>query len=224
MTTETSGDASAPELPTDGAPPHRYTAALAAEIERRWQQYWDDHSTFDTPNPVGPLADPEAQNADGDKLFIHDMFPYPSGDGLHLGHVLGYTGTDVYARYQRMAGRNVLYPMGFDAFGLPAEQFAVETGQHPAITTAQNIARFQEQQRRLGFSYDRRRSLADHRPGVLPLDAVDLRPHLRLVVRPRRRPSRRWHRSRPSRERADRRVRGRHPRDSRWPSLVRAVR
>ena len=165
MTTEASGDATAPELPTDGAPPHRYTAALAAEIERRWQQYWDDNLTFNTSNPVGPLGDPEAPNAGGDKLFIHDMFPYPSGDGLHMGHVLGYTGTDVYARYQRMAGRNVLYPMGFDAFGLPAEQYAVETGQHPAITTAQNIVRFQEQQRRLGFSYDKRRSPQTTDPG-----------------------------------------------------------
>ena len=74
------------------------------------------------------------------KLFVLDMFPYPSGHGLHVGHPLGYIGTDVYARYQRMAGRNVLYPMGFDAFGLPAEQYAVQTGQHPAITTAENVA------------------------------------------------------------------------------------
>ena len=164
MTTETTGDASdAPTAPgqpaIDDIPSFRYTSVLAAEIERRWQDYWDGNSTFDTPNPVGPLSDPTAPNASGEKLYIHDMFPYPSGDGLHMGHVLGYTGTDVYARYERMTGRNVLYPMGFDAFGLPAEQYAIETGQHPAVTTAANITRFREQQRRLGFSYDRRRSV-----------------------------------------------------------------
>ena len=164
MTTETTGDTpDAPAAPGQPAiadiPSFRYTSVFAAEIERRWQDYWDQNSTFDTPNPVGPLSDPTAPNAAGDKLYIHDMFPYPSGDGLHMGHVLGYTGTDVYARYERMTGRNVLYPMGFDAFGLPAEQYAIETGQHPAVTTAANITRFREQQRRLGFSYDRRRSV-----------------------------------------------------------------
>ena len=87
------------------------------------------------------------------------MFPYPSGTGLHVGHPLGFTGTDVYSRYQRMAGRNVLYTMGFDAFGLPAEQFAVQTGTHPAITTAQNVATYREQIRRIGLSHDRRRSI-----------------------------------------------------------------
>ena len=87
------------------------------------------------------------------------MFPYPSGTGLHVGHPLGFTGTDVYSRYQRMAGRNVLYTMGFDAFGLPAEQFAVQTGTHPAITTERNVATYREQIRRLGLSHDRRRSI-----------------------------------------------------------------
>ena len=92
------------------------------------------------------------------------MFPYPSGTGLHVGHPLGFTGTDVYSRYQRMAGRNVLYTMGFDAFGLPAEQFAVQTGQHPAITTAENVTTYREQIRRLGLSHDRRRSISTADP------------------------------------------------------------
>jgi leucyl-tRNA synthetase len=158
MSTETTSTTVPTTEERDGAPPHRYTSALAAGIEARWQAWWAEHGTFDTPNPVGPLADPSHPSAGGDKLFVHDMFPYPSGDGLHLGHVLGYTGTDVYARYQRMNGRNVLYPMGYDAFGLPAEQYAMETGQHPALTTANNVARFREQQRRLGMSYDQRRT------------------------------------------------------------------
>jgi leucyl-tRNA synthetase len=148
----------------DDAPAHRYTAALAREIELKWQEYWDVNGTFETPNPAGPLADPEALSRRGRKLFVLDMFPYPSGTGLHVGHPLGFTGTDVYSRYQRMAGRNVLYTMGFDAFGLPAEQFAVQTGTHPAVTTNQNIARYREQIRRLGLSHDRRRSIATTDP------------------------------------------------------------
>jgi leucyl-tRNA synthetase len=166
MTTDTTGEPAGEMTdPIDATPAFRYNGALASGIEQRWREYWDEHNTFATANPVGSLADPGAPNAGGEKLFIHDMFPYPSGDGLHMGHVLGYTGTDVYARYQRMAGRNVLYPMGFDSFGLPAEQYAVETGQHPAITTAKNIARFREQQKRLGFSYDRRREVQTTDPG-----------------------------------------------------------
>src|SRR5262245_48499206 len=115
----------------DAIPPHRYTAELAQVIEARWQDYWDDHGTFEAPNPSGPLGDPEKLATRGRKLFVLDMFPYPSGAGLHVGHPLGYTGTDVYCRYQRMNGRNVLYSMGFDAFGLPAEPYAVQTGKHP---------------------------------------------------------------------------------------------
>jgi leucyl-tRNA synthetase len=149
----------------DDVPAHRYTAALAQDIELRWQDYWDEHGTFEAPNPAGPLADPEAVAARGAKLFVLDMFPYPSGAGLHVGHPLGYTGTDVYTRYQRMNGRNVLYSMGFDAFGLPAEQYAVQTGQHPAITTAQNVATYRRQLRRLGLSHDRRRSVETTDPG-----------------------------------------------------------
>ena len=107
------------------------------------------------------------------------MFPYPSGSGLHVGHPLGYIGTDCYARYQRMSGRNVLYSMGFDAFGLPAEQYAVQTGQHPAITTDENIATMRRQLRRLGLSHDQAAVDLDHRPRLLPVDAVDLQADLR---------------------------------------------
>src|SRR5690349_1631796 len=106
---------------TDEQPSHRYSAALAGRIERRWQDHWEQHGTYHAPNPVGPLAGP----VPADKLFVQDMFPYPSGAGLHVGHPLGFIGTDVFARYHRMNGRNVLHTMGFDAFGLPAEQHAV---------------------------------------------------------------------------------------------------
>ena len=153
---------------TDGTdastPPHRYTAAVAQDIELRWQAWWQEHGTFETPNPAGPLAEPEALEQRGEKLFVLDMFPYPSGTGLHVGHPLGFIGTDVYSRYQRMTGRNVLYTMGFDAFGLPAEQFAVQTGQHPAITTDQNVANMRRQLRRLGLSHDPRRSISTTDP------------------------------------------------------------
>ncbi|MET0144210.1 MAG: leucine--tRNA ligase [Ilumatobacteraceae bacterium] len=151
----------------DDAPAQRYTAALAQEIELRWQERWDVEGTFEAPNPAGPLADPEGVAARGEKLFVLDMFPYPSGTGLHVGHPLGYTGTDVFSRYQRMLGRNVLYTMGFDAFGLPAEQFAVQTGTHPAITTAQNVETYRRQIRRLGLSHDRRRSIDTTDPGYV---------------------------------------------------------
>ena len=141
-------------------PPHRYTAELAAEIEARWQDYWEEHGTFAAPNPVGPLADPTHPRADAEKLYVIDMFPYPSGAGLHVGHPLGYIGTDSYTRYFRMIGRNVLHPMGFDAFGLPAEQYAVQTGTHPRKTTEENVDRYRAQLRRLGLAYDNRRSFA----------------------------------------------------------------
>ena len=142
----------------------RYTGALAQQIELRWQDWWDEHHTFETPNPAGPLADPEAL-AGKQKLFVLDMFPYPSGSGLHVGHPLGYIGTDVYSRFKRMTGYNVLYSMGFDAFGLPAEQYAVQTGQHPAVTTAQNVTNMRRQLRRIGLSHDRRRSIDTTDPG-----------------------------------------------------------
>jgi leucyl-tRNA synthetase len=145
-------------------PPFRYTAQLANEIERRWQNHWDDHGTFHAPNPTGPLRDPEHPRAGAPKLFVLDMFPYPSGEGLHVGHPLGYIGTDCYTRYARMVGYNVLHPMGFDAFGLPAEQYAVETGTHPRKTTEENIGRYRRQLRRLGLAYDNRRSFATTDP------------------------------------------------------------
>ena len=114
------------------------------EIEKKWQKYWLEHKTFKTPD-----------HAEGkQKFYCLDMFPYPSGAGLHVGHPEGYTATDILCRYKRMKGFNVLHPMGWDAFGLPAEQYAVETGTHPAITTKKNVDRFREQIRSLGFSYD----------------------------------------------------------------------
>ncbi len=155
---------SASESPTsESQHAFRYSGALAQEIEQRWHDWWDADGTFHTPNPAGPLGDPRV--ADQPKLFVLDMFPYPSGAGLHMGHPLGFTATDIYARYHRMTGKNVLYTMGFDAFGLPAEQYAVQTGQHPAITTDQNIANIRTQLRRLGLSHDPRRSISTTDPG-----------------------------------------------------------
>ena len=154
---------------TEGAPgnpetpQHRYTAALAGQIELRWQDFWADHGTYHAPNPVGPLAD-EGAPVPSDKLFVQDMFPYPSGSGLHVGHPLGYIGTDVYARYNRMIGRNVLHTLGYDAFGLPAEQYAVQTGTHPRTTTEANIVNMRRQLRRLGLGHDERRSIVTTDP------------------------------------------------------------
>lgn len=128
-------------------------------LEPKWQAYWDQHATFRTPNPGDAGFD-----ASKPKIYILDMFPYPSGDGLHVGHPEGYTATDIIARYKRMKGFNVLHPMGWDSFGLPAEQYAVKTGQHPAVTTARNIERFKAQIKRLGFSYDWSRELATSDP------------------------------------------------------------
>ncbi|MFE6972918.1 leucine--tRNA ligase [Streptomyces sp. NPDC057682] len=143
----------------DVAAPHRYTAAMAADIEARWQDFWDAEGTYEAPNPSGDLAgDPEM--AAKPKKFIMDMFPYPSGAGLHVGHPLGYIATDVYARHQRMSGHNVLHTLGFDAFGLPAEQYAVQTGTHPRVSTEANIENMTAQLRRLGLGHDKRRSFA----------------------------------------------------------------
>lgn len=146
------------QTPAGDSPAHRYTGALAQAIEARWQDRWDAEHTFEAPNPAGPLGDPAAV-AGRPKKFILDMFPYPSGAGLHMGHPLGFTATDMYARYQRATGHNVLYTMGFDAFGLPAEQYAVQTGTHPRITTEANVANMRRQLRRLGLSHDQRRSI-----------------------------------------------------------------
>jgi leucyl-tRNA synthetase len=155
---------SPPTTPED-APKFRYTGALAQEIELRWQDRWEAEATFATPNPTGPLADESAVAHRPKKIFVLDMFPYPSGTGLHVGHPLGFIGTDIYTRYKRMTGYNVMYTMGFDAFGLPAEQYAVETGQHPKITTDANVATYRRQLRRLGLSHDARRSINTTDPG-----------------------------------------------------------
>jgi len=113
------------------------------EIEKKWQKYWVDHKTFKT------ATDPSRP-----KYFVLDMFPYPSGAGLHVGHPLGYIASDIYSRYKRLRGFNVLHPMGYDAYGLPAEQYAIQTGTHPAVTTAKNVARYREQHDKIGFCYD----------------------------------------------------------------------
>jgi len=144
----------------DDVPRFRYDAAMADAVETAWQQRWAELGTFHTPNPVGPLSEGFERVAQRSHAYVLDMFPYPSGAGLHVGHPLGYIGTDVYARYLRMRGENVLHTMGFDAFGLPAEQYAIQTGQHPATTTYANIEVFRAQLRRLGLGHDERRSVA----------------------------------------------------------------
>ncbi|CCZ10177.1 leucine--tRNA ligase [Culturomica massiliensis] len=118
------------------------------EVEKKWQSYWKEHKTYqvDT-DPAKP------------KYYVLDMFPYPSGAGLHVGHPLGYIASDIYSRYKRLKGFNVLHPMGYDAYGLPAEQYAIQTGQHPAITTDKNIARYREQLDKIGFSFDWNREI-----------------------------------------------------------------
>lgn len=113
------------------------------EIERKWQAYWAENGTFKV-----------TEDKSRPKYYVLDMFPYPSGAGLHVGHPLGYIASDIYSRYKRLRGYNVLHPMGYDAFGLPAEQYAIQTGQHPAVTTSKNIARYRQQLDRIGFSYD----------------------------------------------------------------------
>lgn len=129
------------------------------EFEPKWQARWDSEKTFRTPNPGD--ADFDAAKP---KYYVLDMFPYPSGSGLHVGHPEGYTATDIIGRYKRMMGFNVLHPMGYDSFGLPAEQYAIKTGQHPAITTAENIENFRRQLKSLGFAYDWEREIATTDP------------------------------------------------------------
>jgi leucyl-tRNA synthetase len=123
------------------------------EIEKRWQDYWVKNQTYKI-----------VENQDKTKLYILDMFPYPSGAGLHVGHPLGYIASDIYARHKRLQGFNVLHPMGYDAYGLPAEQYAIQTGQHPAITTEQNINRYREQLDKIGFSFDWSREIRTSEP------------------------------------------------------------
>ncbi|MFN2542033.1 MAG: leucine--tRNA ligase [Chthoniobacterales bacterium] len=124
------------------------------QIEPKWQATWEDRQLFHAPNPGEAGFDSNKA-----KFYILDMFPYPSGAGLHVGHPEGYTATDIIARYKRMRGFNVLHPMGWDAFGLPAEQYAIKSGQHPAITTRENVAKFKSQLKRIGFSYDWQREI-----------------------------------------------------------------
>jgi leucyl-tRNA synthetase len=130
------------------------------EFEPKWQQLWLERQTFHAPNPEEPGFDPAKP-----KFYVLDMFPYPSGEGLHVGHLEGYTATDIIARYKRMKGFNVLHPMGWDAFGLPAEQFAIKTGLHPCVATVRNVERFKSQLSKIGFSYDWAREINTTDPG-----------------------------------------------------------
>ncbi|HEU5385279.1 MAG TPA: class I tRNA ligase family protein, partial [Streptosporangiaceae bacterium] len=165
-------------------PPFRYDARLAGEIELRWQERWEREGTFRAANPPGTppggaLSDGALSDgalSDGvlsagfgaeagrPKFYLLDFFPYPSGIGLHVGHPLGYIGTDVFGRYLRMTGHHVLHPFGFDTFGLPAEQYAIDTGQHPAVTVRQNAAVMRRQLRRMGLAHDRRREIMTSDP------------------------------------------------------------
>ena len=113
------------------------------EVDKKWQKFWATNETFKAEN-----------KSDKPKYYVLDMFPYPSGAGLHVGHPLGYIASDIYSRYKRNKGFNVLHPMGYDAFGLPAEQYAIQTGQHPAVTTDENIKRYREQLDNMGLSFD----------------------------------------------------------------------
>ena len=126
------------------------------EIEKKWQNYWDENEIFKTDDFV-----------EKPKYYILDMYPYPSGSGLHVGHPLGYIATDILARYKRHQGYNVLHPMGWDAFGLPAEQYAIKTGTHPSVTTKENINNFKRQIKMLGFSYDWTREINTTDPGYV---------------------------------------------------------
>ena len=124
------------------------------ELEPKWQQRWRERGTYHVEvDPARP------------KYYVLDMFPYPSGAGLHVGHPLGYIASDIFSRYKRQCGFNVLHPMGYDAFGLPAEQYAIQTGQHPAVTTEHNIARYREQLDKIGFSFDWDREVRTCDPG-----------------------------------------------------------
>ena len=164
MTESSTAAAAGPDGSDTDVPRYRYTADLAGRIEQTWQRNWQEWGTFNVPNPVGSLAPADGSGVPDDKVFVQDMFPYPSGEGLHVGHPLGYIATDVYARYFRMTGRNVLHALGFDAFGLPAEQYAIQTGTHPRIRTEANIVNFRRQLGRLGLGHDSRRSFSTTDP------------------------------------------------------------
>ena len=128
----------------------RYDSSI---IEKKWQKYWEDKGMYRA-----------AEDSSKPKLYVLDMFPYPSGDGLHVGHVEGYTATDIYSRFKRMQGFNVLHPMGWDAFGLPAENYAIKAGVHPKETTDKAISTFKRQIQELGLSYDWSREIGTHTP------------------------------------------------------------
>ena len=113
------------------------------EIEHKWQEFWKKNNIYKV-----------SEDSSKPKYYVLDMFPYPSGAGLHVGHPLGYIASDIFSRYKRLCGFNVLHPMGYDAFGLPAEQYAIQTGVHPAVSTAENVKRYREQLDKLGFSFD----------------------------------------------------------------------
>src|SRR5699024_3620423 len=139
-------------MSTPAAPPYRYTAELAQTIELGWQQRWDEERTFHTDDP--------APGDTREKFYLLDMFPYPSRTGLHVGHPLRSMRTDVIGRCKRMTGHKVLHALAYDAFGLPAEQYALQTNQHPQITTDENIAIMRTQLHRLGLAHDPERSFA----------------------------------------------------------------
>ena len=123
------------------------------EVEVKWREFWAENKTF------------RAEDySDKPKFYVLDMFPYPSGAGLHVGHPLGYIASDIYARYKRLKGFNVLHPMGYDSFGLPAEQYAIQTGQHPSITTKENVSRYRKQMDQIGFSFDWEREVRTSSP------------------------------------------------------------
>ncbi len=171
-------------------------------IEPKWQRLWEAGETFRAWNPGDtiPAEHPFARRHGLSgrvaaeslprKFYILDMFPYPSGAGLHVGHPEGYTATDILARYQRARGCNVLHPMGWDAFGLPAEQYAIRTGQHPRKTTEANIAVFKRQIKSLGFSYDWSREIDTTDPALLQMDPMDFPQALQFLVQSRHRQSR----------------------------------
>jgi leucyl-tRNA synthetase len=125
----------------------------SAEIEKKWRSYWEKNQIYKVPN-----------GRNKPKYYVLDMFPYPSGAGLHVGHPLGYIASDIFSRYKRMQGFEVLHPMGFDSFGLPAEQYAIQTGIHPALSTNENIKRYRQQLDNIGFSYDWSRQVSTSDP------------------------------------------------------------
>ncbi len=141
------------------------------EIEAKWQKYWAENQTFKAEN-----------DSEKEKFYVLDMFPYPSGAGLHVGHPLGYIASDIYARYKRHKGFNVLHPQGYDSFGLPAEQYAIQTGQHPAITTAENIKTYRRQLDQLGFLIRLEPRGTYFESGILQMDTVDLHSDFQFLV------------------------------------------